>query len=194
MVILRTVAVALLLAAILWLTAPTKQQAAAVGLKVGRVERTTGQDGSVSCSFTITNAANRRVIVQAMLERLRGPGEWLVIPCARPGPMYCTDLLLVNLGETKSVLLPTPPNNSGAATYRIGVDCWACEPDVRVWEHNIRSMLCSVVGRKAPDSGLRIIGGIGGRRGTAIYSPARTRINTDAWSTVQPSTPPNAGL
>ena len=194
LVLLGTIAVAAICIAILWSNALRKPLPPPVGsLSISSVHRTTGLDGSVSCSFTVSNPTNRRLAVRAMLERLRGDGQWVVIPCSRPGPMYATDLLLLDSGKTNSVVLPLPANDPSGVNYRIGVNCWACEPSVRVWQHDLRSALYSVLGRKAPDSGLGVIKGIGEPRATAIYWPARLRINTQVWEGVQPGAPPNGG-
>src|SRR3954468_22509726 len=126
-ILLGTLALGSILAAILWLTAPQKPSQLLAGLNLSTLERTTGTNGLVTCSLNVTNATNRRVALRARLERLNAPGEWLAVPCALPGPMYGTGLLLLNSGETKSVLLPAPPSDLVDATYRIGVDYWPAE-------------------------------------------------------------------
>lgn len=183
--LLGTFAFALILA-ILWLATSESPLQPPVGLNISKVERTTGTNGSVGCSFTLANVSNRRVVVRAMLERRSGPREWLPVPSSRPGPMYATDLLLIKPGQTNSVFFPTPTNDLIAVAYRVGVDYWPCKPASAVWVHNVRSMLWKVLGRKAPSTGVVIIGGLAGQRGTAIYWPARARIETGVWNAVQP--------
>src|SRR5262245_30067911 len=90
-VLLGMLTLALTSVAILWHSVPPKPMLTPVGLKISRVERAAVGDSPINCSFTITNAMDRPVVVEALLEQFIG-GEWRVIPCSLPGPMYITDL------------------------------------------------------------------------------------------------------
>jgi hypothetical protein len=103
--------------------------------------------------------------------------------------MYITDSWVLNVGQTKSVILPMPADDQGGVTYRIGVDYWLRERGMRVWKENVRIIGDGLVGRKPPNSGLTVIGRFWG--GTRIDWAARLRVNTEAWNSVQQKDAPN---
>jgi hypothetical protein len=180
-------ALAFTLAAILWHSMLWQPTSSPVGVKLSTVERAADPVGVVSCSFTVTNLIDRRVVFQAWLERLIG-GEWRIIPCSQPGPMYVSALWGLDVGETKSLILPMPLDDQGDVTYRIGVDYWLRESRVRVWKEKLRNVGFALLRREPPNSGLAVIRG---RAGTLIDWAARLRVNTEAWNSVQQHGPAN---
>src|ERR1043166_354803 len=192
--LLGILAAALIPAAILWGPMLREPTFVAAGVKVRSHERTINGDGLVTCSLTITNGTDRPVLFRAMLERLSAGGEWLAVPCSRPGPMYGTDLLPLGSGPTQGGSLPAPADDGGDSSYRMAVDYWPRESRVKAWEEDLRHSYNALLGRKAPDSRLSVFKGVGGgQRSTYIYWPARARINTETWKGVQPSASPNGG-
>lgn len=149
------------------------------GVKLSNVELGADAFGKVSGSLTITNVMDRRIVVQAQLERLTG-GQWRIIPGSQPGPMYVSALWVLDEGETKTVMLPIPSDSD--VTYRIGVDYWLRETRSRVWREKLRNVGHALLKRAPPNSGFAVIGG---RGGTPIDWAARQRVNTKEWKSAQ---------
>jgi hypothetical protein len=170
------------LVAILWDSVHWKPNPSLVGVKLDRAERNVDLLALRTCAVIVTNGTVGRVVVQARLERLTN-GEWRTIPCSQPGPMYISALWVLEVGETKSMSLPMPPDGPSDVTYRIGVDYWLRESGARVWKENLRNVGYGLLQRRPPDSGFAIIGG---RGNTPIDTAARHRVNTEAWISVQP--------
>ena len=173
--------------AILWHSVPRNPKPSPVGVKLSRVERHVDPVARRTCSIIVTNGMAKRIVVQAQLER-RTNGEWRIIPCSQPGPMYVSALWVLEVGEAKSVSLPMPPDEPDDLTYRMGVDYWLREPDFRVWKENLREVGYGLLLRRPPNSGFTVIGG---RGNTPIDWAARHRVNTEAWNSVQPKDAPN---
>jgi len=145
--------------------------------------------GTVTCTVHITNVLERRVAVQAELERPVN-GQWQIIPCSQPGPMYVSALWVLDPGEVKTVALPTPSDRGNDVTYRIRVDCWPHVEALRVWNEELRQTGTALLARKPPRSGLAVNNPeymvIRGRGGTRIDWSARRCAYTEAWNDVQP--------
>ena len=170
--------------ALLWYSVTRNPKPSTVGVNLSRVEVNVDPVGPRTCSIIVTNVTARRVVVQAELERLTN-GEWRIIPCSQPGPMYVSAIWGLKAGETKSVSLPLPPGEPGDATYRIGVDYWLRVPAMRVWKEKLRKVGYGVfLQRRPPDSSYAVIGG---RGDTQIDWAARRRVSTEAWDSVQPN-------
>jgi hypothetical protein len=163
-----------------------------MGVSLSAVEHTVASMGTVTCTVHITNVLERRVVVQAELERPVN-GQWQIIPCSQPGPMYCSALWVLDPGEVKTVVLPTPPDRGNDVTYRIRVDCWPYVGALRVWKEKLRETGTALLGRKPPRSGYFVNSSgymvIGGRGGTAIDHSARRCAYTEAWNGVQTDAP-----
>jgi len=186
-----------------------------VGVSLSAVEHTVAPTGTVNCTVHITNVLERRVVVQAQLERPVN-GQWQSIPCRQPGPMYVSALWVPDPSEVKTVVLPTPPERGNDVVYRISVDYWLRLPITRVWKEHLRQMWDAgflFPRRKLPNPGdvvkhpgytvmTRLDGTqmvfnhsgymvIGGRGDTAIDWSARGCTYTEAWNGVQPTDAPN---
>jgi len=196
-----SVSLGLTTAAFLWWYAASRSRAPRpMGVTLSAVEHAVAPMGTVTCTVRITNVLERRVLVQADLERPVN-GQWQNIPCSQPGPMYCSALWLLHPGEVKTVVLPTPPDRGDDVPYRIRVDYRPQVGALRVWKEKLRetgtAFLGRLLGRKPPRTGFVVNNSrywvIGGRGGTAIDS-ARCCAYTEAWNDVQQMDAPSPAL
>jgi hypothetical protein len=176
----------LTIAAILWYSGRNQSPQTVVNLSA--VEHTVDGTGTVNCTVHITNVIERRIVIQAWLERPVN-GQWQIIPCRQPGPMYVSALWVLDPGEVRTVVLPTPANRGNNVAYRIKVDCWVREGIPRVCYEKLRNLVSALLRPKTPHSGFIANSSdyivIGGRGGTPIDLRATRRTYTEEWNSVQ---------
>ena len=191
----------LTIAAILWYSGYRNRSPLSTGVRLSAVEHTVDVTGTVNCTVHVTNVIERRIVIQAELERPLN-GQWEIIPCRQPGPMYVSALWVLDPGEVKTVVLPTPLNRGNNVAYRIRVDYWVRERAPRVCYETLRRKLrivrdvgSALLRPKAPHPAFTVDSSgyavIGGRGGTPIDRLATHWAYTEEWNSVQQMDAPN---
>ena len=190
----------LTIAAILWYSGSRNPSPLSVGVRLSAVEHTVDGTGTVNCTVHVTNVIERRIVIQAELERPVN-GQWQIIPCRQPGPMYVSALWVLDPGEVKTVVLPTPLDRGSNVAYRIRVNYWLREQALRVCCETLREKLrivrdvgSALLRPKAPRPRFSVSSGyavIGGRGGTPIDRLATRCAYTEEWNSVQQIDAPN---
>jgi len=193
-------------AALLWWYSGSRTLAPRpMDLTLSAVEHTVAPMGTVFCTVHITNVLERRVVVQAELEQPVS-GQWQIIPCSQPGPMYISALWLLDPDEVKTIVLP-PPDRGNDVTYRMRVDYWPLMGALRIWEERLRATGSALLG-KLRETGNALLGRkpprlgfvfnpsplITSRGGRPIDWLARRCAHTEAWSDFQQTDAPNPAL
>ena len=174
-------------AAILWYSGFRNPAALRAGVRLSAVEHTVDLTGPVNCTVQVTNILKRRVVVQVELQWLLND-QWQIIPCRQPGPMYVSALWVLDPGEVKTVVLPTPQDRGNDVAYRIEVGYWVQVPALRIWREKLWDTGTALLGRKPRRSGMVIRG----RRGdTPIDWPAHRCAYTQVWNSVQQTDAPD---